>query len=178
MTKIVIAPQIIDFHCGKDYKKLFLAGGITNVRDWQTDMCDHLLVNLPNLLIYNPRRKIKPLKPDEDARQQIFWEWQALNAADAISFWFSLETSQPITLFELGRWTAFTEPKLELAGPLIEGGGIMKLRMDRKKLFVGIHPQYKRKLDVEYQLKIQCPDQKIVYTLEDLASQISEWCNC
>lgn len=85
--RIVQAPEKIPFCAG--YRTLFLAGGITNVRNWQLDMCN-LLADLPDLLIYNPRRDTAP----EDAKEQIVWEWRALGKSEAISFWFSNETLQ------------------------------------------------------------------------------------
>jgi hypothetical protein len=47
--------------------------------------------------------------------------------------------------------------------------------METKKLFVGVDPQYARRQDIEVQLKLQCPDLRVVYNLEELAEQIKKW---
>ena len=75
-----------------------------------------------------------------------------MSAADAISFWFPAETICPIVLFELGAWSRADKP-----------------------IFVGIHPDYQRKQDVEIQLSLARPDPKIVLSLSDLAQQIHEF---
>lgn len=44
--------------------------------------------------------------------------------------------------------------------------------MTDKPLFIGIHPNYPRRQDVEIQTSLVRPDIKIVYSLQDLAEQI------
>ncbi len=139
--KVITAPEFLE-----DGRSLFIAGGITGVKNWQLDLLN-LLKEL-DIIVYNPRREFAP----ENVEEQIFWEYSALRIADSISFWFSNETVQPITLFELGRWAGTHKP-----------------------MFVGVHPEYARRKDVEIQLKFQRPDIEIVYNLEDLAKQIKEW---
>ena len=46
--------------------------------------------------------------------------------------------------------------------------------MNHVKLFVGIHPDYQRKMDVEIQTLLVRPEVKIVYSVEDLAKQVFE----
>jgi len=55
----------------------------------------------------------------------------------------------PITLYELGTWL-----------------------MTDKPLFVGVHPAYARRLDVEIQTRLVRPEVKIVYSLAALAELI------
>lgn len=131
-------------------KSLFLAGGISNCKNWQKLMVK-LLSDAP-LVIFNPRRgrKFKFSKKVEQA--QIAWEYRYLRRAAAISFWFANETVCPIVLFELGAHS-----------------------MTDKPLFVGIDPLYQRRSDVEIQLKLARPDIKIVYSLADLVMQIKQW---
>ena len=86
------------------------------------------------------------------SNEQIEWEHRYLRSAETISFWFPCETFCPITLYELGAWS-----------------------MSDKTLFVGVHPDYPRKVDVEVQTKLARPEIEIVYSLSDLATQIRDW---
>ena len=142
--KVITAPEPL-----KEGKSLFLGGGITGCWDWQSVMLEGLK-NL-DILVFNPRRNFAP----QDAEEQICWEIHALKAAKAISFWFSHETIQPITLFELGRWTA----------KIAEG----------KPVFVGVDPGYERRKDIEIQLRVERPEIKVVCKLSDLIGQVKEW---
>ena len=132
-----------------DNKSLFLAGGITGCPDWQAEMVEKL--SDTDLTLLNPRRKDFPVDDPNAAKEQITWEWHHLDKAKAISFWFAKETVQPIVLFELGKW-------------------ITQMKM----LFIGIHPDYPRRQDVEIQTRLETIGIKIVYSLEDLAVQIKE----
>lgn len=126
---------------------LFIAGGITNCPDWQAELVESL--KNEDITILNPRRKNFPIDDPNASEEQIIWEFEHLKKADAVSFWFPKETLCPITLYELG-----------------------KISMTSKKLFVGVHPEYKRKRDIEIQTKLLRPEIKIVYSIKDLAGQI------
>jgi hypothetical protein len=129
---------------------LFLAGGISNCPDWQQETLDTLQKDL-DIVVANPRRTIYDDKAN--AVKQIEWEYEALNKAEVVSFWFPHETLCPITLFELGR---FSHDKT-------------------KPTLVGVHPQYQRKLDIEVQLRLARPEIEIVYSLQDLNTQIVDY---
>ena len=131
-------------------KSIFLAGGISNCYDWQSELSD-LLKNNP-LVILNPRRKNFPMNDPTAAKKQIEWEFVHMRKADAISFWFSKETLNPIVLYELGAHS-----------------------MTDKKLFVGLDPEYLRKVDIETQTALIRPDIQIVYSLDALGKQITNW---
>jgi hypothetical protein len=133
-------------------KSLFLAGGITGTSDWQSGLVK--MLDDQELVLLNPRRKNYNLNQKNIEENQIKWEFEHLNKADAVSFWFTPETLCPITLYELGKQCCLN-----------------------KKLFVGVHPDYKRKRDVEIQIRLIRPDVEIVYSLEDLAYQIKSWGN-
>lgn len=128
-------------------KALFLAGGIHGCSDWQRDMVD--LLRDTNLVVLNPRRAMFPIDDPQAKHEQVRWEYAYLRKAHAILFWFSPETLCPIVLYELGAWS-----------------------MTEKPLYVGIHPDYQRKQDVEIQTNLVRPDIKITSTLGDLARQI------
>lgn len=133
-----------------DVTSIFLAGGISNCPDWQQELVR--LLHDTDLILLNPRRANFPMDDPTAASQQIDWEHRHLRLANAISFWFCAEAMQPITLYELGAWS-----------------------MTDKPLFVGVHPDYPRRQDVEIQTKLVRPNIKIVYTLSGLANQIKQF---
>lgn len=129
---------------------LFAAGGISNCPDWQKDlrtMLDNKNVS-DDVIFINPRR-YNYIDSEHEAHIQIEWEEKYLMQSDIISFWFPKETLCPITLFELG-----------------------KMAMTRKRIIVGCHPEYKRKLDVKKQLSLIDDSYKVVESLEELSEQI------
>jgi hypothetical protein len=130
-------------------RSLFLAGGISNCPNWQSDLV-RLLEN-ENILLFNPRRKSFPANDPSASKKQIEWEYKYLKKADIFSFWFPKETICTITLYELG-----------------------KAYMTNKPIFVGINPRYERKLDIEVQTKLARPEIEIVYSLDKLAGQIKD----
>ena len=130
---------------------LFLAGGISNTHDWQTELVALLADVL--LVLLNPRRKDYPWHEPAAAQAQIEWEFRHLRRASAVAFWFPPETLCPIALFELGGRIA--EPK--------------------QSLFVGTHPEYKRRLDVEIQLKLARPELTVVSDIGALGEQVRAW---
>ena len=134
---------------------LFLAGGITGCPDWQQE----LVVRLQDLqvVLLNPRRANFPIGNPKAASQQIEWEHRHLRKADAIIFWFPSETLCPITLYELGAWSVYRDER----GP--------------KPLFIGVHPEYQRRQDVEIQTRLVRPEVQIVYGLPDLAECVKRW---
>lgn len=79
---------------------LFLAGGITGARLWQQEAIG-MLAGVQGSL-FNPRRSHD--FREEDADEQVEWEYRALRRSGAILFWFPPETLCPITLYELGVW--------------------------------------------------------------------------
>lgn len=145
--KYIQAPT--NYEPTQNEKTLFLAGGITGTINWQSKLVE--IIQDEDITIINPRQK-QYKENKEDAKQQITWEHGYLKKVAAISFWFTEETLCPICLYELGTWSNSEKP-----------------------LFVGINPNYKRKLDVEIQTKLARPEIEIVYSLNDLAKQIKEW---
>jgi hypothetical protein len=129
---------------------LFLAGGITGCPDWQKD----LVIRLQDepLVILNPRRASFPMEDTSAASAQIEWEYAHLRMATAIAFWFPYETLCPIALYELGAWS-----------------------MTGKKLFVGVHPEYQRRQDVQIQTALVRPDIHPVSAVAELAQEVVSW---
>lgn len=114
-------------------KMIFLAGGISNIWNWQEVVVSELNKVLgPDVICFNPRRDNFDMSNTKEAIRQIRWEHLWLTHADIIAFWFSSETLQPITLFELGTHTANRN----------------------KKIVVGVHPDYQRDFDVRTQIML------------------------
>ena len=128
-------------------RSLFLSGGITSCPDWQFEMVTRLTST--NLVLLNPRRQNFPIGNLKAAEEQITWEHNALRLATEILFWFPKETICPIVLYELGSWS-----------------------MSAKKIYVGVHPDYERRRDVEIQTRLVRPEVDIVNSIWELASQV------
>lgn len=144
--------KMVDNKLTENTYSLFLAGGITNCPDWQKEIVE--LLEPTYLTVLNPRRENFPIHNPDAALEQITWEHYALRFAQEISFWFPKETLCPIVLYELGAWS-----------------------MTKKKIYVGVHPEYERKQDVEIQISLVRPDVEIFYSLEELASNIQKYWN-
>ncbi len=112
------------------FESIFLAGGITNVYDWQAEVSKALADN--EVTIFNPRRANYNTLIPEIASEQITWEHHYLRLSHTVLFWFSHETLQPISLFELGS----------------------ALQRDQK-LIIGCDPKYARNFDVRLQCLLQ-----------------------
>jgi len=91
---------------------VFLAGGITNCSDWQSNVISTLqeldespeTCSLDSLVLFNPRRENFPINDPSAASTQISWEFQWLERADILSMYFANSSSdQPICMYELGR---------------------------------------------------------------------------
>lgn len=132
----------LDYLFSKPFK-LFLAGGISNCPDWQSDVIKRL--KDWKGIAFNPRRT--DFNMAEDGRLQIQWEHDHLIKADGVLFWFPAETLCPITLFELGKIAAGSKP-----------------------MWVGCHPEYKRRDDVIMQLKLMRPEVRVCNSLAQLTA--------
>src|SRR5262245_38763526 len=110
-------------------KSIFLGGGITSCPQWQPIMVD--LLKDTNLAVLNPRREHFDVTDPHIEVAQITWEFQHMNKATAIMFWFPCETLCPITLFEYGKWITQDKP-----------------------LFIGHHPDYQRRNDLHIQTRL------------------------
>jgi hypothetical protein len=126
---------------------IFLAGGISNCSDWQSEVIAKLADK--DVQLINPRRDDFDITNPDMSVEQICWEWEHLHAADAIIFYFAPETVCPITLYELGvHATNLTD------------------------IFVTCHPDYVRKLDVEIQLSLARPSVKVHDNIDDMIADV------
>lgn len=146
MSKYIEAPEEFD---GQG-QAIFCAGGISNCPDWQSQMVE--LLKSSSWTILNPRSAKFAIDDPHSSQKQIEWEYTHLRLAQVILFWFPSESICPIALYELGAWS-----------------------MTNKPLFIGIHPDYPRKQDIEIQTALVRPEIKIVYSLAELARQVFEF---
>lgn len=130
--------------------KLFLAGGISNCPQWQKEISERLLNEQSlkdyseKIIIFNPRCKDIP-----EERPQIMWEYDKLGKSDIISFWFSVGSLNPITLFEYGSHLK-----------------------SKKAIVVGCHPDYERRNNVITQTKLAKPTLKVNEDFEEFYTQL------
>ena len=90
---------------------LFLAGGISQCDDWQSEVIKVLkdieattMPALKNLVIFNPRRSTFDITNKNETVNQIHWEFNCLEHADLFTMFFANSPSpQPICFYELGR---------------------------------------------------------------------------
>jgi len=130
-------------------RAVFLAGGITDAENWQTQLIDSLQGIKATIL--NPRRKDFPMDDPNAGKQQIEWEYRHMEQADLIAFWFPPQTLCPIALFELGVCCESRVP-----------------------LVVGTDLNYARRFDVNTQLGLRRPDVAVVGSLDELAHAIEQ----
>ncbi len=127
-------------------KLIFLGGSISGAFDWQKDVAGKLI---PYFNVANPRRN-DYIWSDSEERTQITWEHFYLNQATILLFHFRFETLAPITLFEFGKHLGLAQ------------------YTPWKKIYVCIHPEYKRKNDVIIQTELENPElaKKISFDLD------------
>lgn len=96
--------------------KIFLAGSIEmgSAEDWQTKLIkeiDEFSLNKNNITIFNPRRDDwnsdwnsdwNQTIEDENFREQVKWELNALEQSNLILMYLDPDTKSPISLLELG----------------------------------------------------------------------------
>ena len=134
-----------------DTPSVFLAGGITGCEDWQAHVRRRMADD--RVVLLNPRRADFDVTRGDSAAQQIAWEWRHLHdpRTTATLFWFAPDAVQPIALFELGG---------ALAG--------------RRRIVVGTHPSYPRRLDVVLQAGHFDPDLVVHDDLDDVITATRE----
>lgn len=153
MALVIEAPnEVFNIENAKNVK-VFLAGGITNCPDWQSELIEKLKY-LPKVTIYNPRRANFPIDDPNASEEQITWEYIHLQNADVVVFWFSRGSLNPIVLYELGMW-----------GNSRAG----------RPMIIGIDPEYERKQDVVIQTVLAKPDAVFVDNLDLIAEGISNY---
>ena len=149
------APAYPGFGTIREWRKtVFLAGSITNAIDWQKETAKTLLN--AGFTVFNPRRESFDVNNENAEREQITWEHYFLTTAEIILFYFSYETLAPISLLELG--ATLERAKIE----------------QYKKIYIAIHPEYKRKNDVIIQTELRNSKfaKNITFNLDQTIQQI------
>ena len=157
---VITAVEPID--CFDTKPTIFLAGGITNCPGWHDEIIKMLEPYNDGVLL-NPRRKNFPIHDPNASKEQITWEFNALNRCSIFSMWFSAgESVQPICMYELGRHLAWAEHS----------------HRPFTCTLIGVEPGYKREQDVRIQSQLVAqPSQyqfDIASTLEQHANNILE----
>lgn len=134
------APNKIDI---KNKLSAFLAGGITNCEDWQTNV-ERRLSKFNSVTVVNPRRNDWKMDSDQikESAIQISWEYDYIRRVSDIIFWFTDDTLQPISLFELG-------------AALERNGENWNSDIKHQRIFLGADKNYKRRMDVVIQAKLE-----------------------
>jgi hypothetical protein len=165
MAKIIEAPQ--EYNRVPSNLTIFLAGGITNVPNWQKEVCDVLMEKFADkpLVIFNPRRENFPMSDPTAAQEQIKWEYDMLEKSYIFSMFFSAgESDQPICMFEYGKYLERSQwcPNWDL----------------NKRFVVTAEKDYKRYQDVMIQTLLVNPLIKVNTTLQehinDIVSKIEQ----
>lgn len=98
MAQIITAPSIEK----PVYPSVFLAGGITNCKEWQKEVIDEL--HYEEISIFNPRQEHFDVSDRNASYKQIEWEFERLEQMDIFSMYFcNSNSTQPICMYELGR---------------------------------------------------------------------------
>lgn len=139
--RIIVPPEQL-LSTSEYPRALFLAGGITGCPDWQEEV---LRTNFHGWNVLNPRRPNFDVSNPAMSDEQVDWEYDHLELADVILFWFAEKQIQPIALYELGSWARSTKP-----------------------IAVGCHPDYPRRWDVMKQLSRRRPGLPIHNNLPNL----------
>lgn len=111
--RVITAPE--EYKIQDDEVTVFLAGGICGCENWQDDVIQILKEidenerkegreGLDKLVLFNPRRESFPINDRMESRNQIKWEFDALERCNIFSMYFcSGDSDQPICMYELGK---------------------------------------------------------------------------
>lgn len=104
----VIKPPALDEEFSPENLEVFLAGSIEMglASDWQASLAN-MLKDVPNVILFNPRRDEWDSSWDQDIKhekfhEQVSWELDHLEESNLVVFYFDPLTRSPITLLELG----------------------------------------------------------------------------
>lgn len=138
MSQIILAPSKEE----PKYPTVFLAGGITNCRDWQDKVAEELK-DVP-ITVFNPRRETFDITDKNASYNQIKWEYERLEKMDFFSMYFcGGESVQPICMYELGRNIVRMQNRFPNDW--------------QDRIIVSVENGYKRKDDVIIQLGLCAP---------------------
>jgi hypothetical protein len=138
MSQIIIAPNL-DIPL---FTSVFLAGGITNCKDWQADVIKCL--EFEDITIFNPRQKKFDVTDKNASYKQITWEFERLERMDIFSMYFCEgDSDQPICMYELGRNVIRMQNRFPVDW--------------ENRIIISVENGYKRKTDVLVQTELCAP---------------------
>ena len=141
MAQIITAPSIEK----PIYPSVFLAGGITNCKEWQKEVIDEL--HNEEISIFNPRQEHFDVSDRNAFYKQIQWEFEKLEQMDIFSMYFcNSNSSQPICMYELGRNTVRMQNRFPSGW--------------EKRIVISVENGYERAQDVFIQTQL-CTNGKI-----------------
>lgn len=150
MSQVIMAPS----EESPVYTSVFLAGGISNCKNWQKMVIEELKYD--DLSVFNPRQEYFNIMDKNASCKQIEWEFKRLEQMDIFSMYFCDSISeQPICMYELGRNIVRMQNRFPSDW--------------QKRIVVGIEEGYKREGDVVIQLSL-CAPKICVYTNADPAA--------
>lgn len=138
MSRVITAPSM----ASAIYPSVFLAGGITNCPDWQSEVINAL--DCERIALFNPRREKFNITDPDSVFVQIAWEYDRLESMDIFSMYFcGGESDQPICMYELGRNIVRMQNRFPSDW--------------QKRIIVSIEDGYKRAKDVVIQMQLCAP---------------------
>lgn len=139
MAQIITAPSTEN----PIYTSVFLAGGITNCKEWQKQVIDEL--KSYDISVFNPRRESFDVSDKSATVKQIAWEYEQLERMDIFSMYFCDDNSdQPICMYELGRNIVRMQNRFPSDW--------------QKRIVVSVEKEYRRRQDVLVQLDLCAQD--------------------
>lgn len=149
--RVIEAPNPVKLRDGEI--SLFLAGGISNCKEWQKEVIKELSkMDTNNLVVLNPRRSDFDITNPNLGKEQIEWEFNALNNMDIFSMYFDNSDSvQPICFYELGRHIERMQHRF--------------VRDYRNRIIVNVVEGFSRSADVIIQTRLALGDKDYVRTI-------------
>ena len=143
-AQVIIAPSIER----PIYRSVFLAGGITNCKEWQKEVIKELKSD--DISIFNPRQEHFDITDKNASHKQILWEFERLEQMSIFSMYFCNDNSdQPICMYELGRNIVRMQNRFPHDW--------------QDRIVISVEDGYRRKADVVIQTEL-CAPQLVVAT--------------
>jgi hypothetical protein len=162
------APKVVTI---ENDLSVFLAGGISNCEDWQKHSAD-TLSQLEELTVINPRRNNWDMDDNvKESAKQIAWEFKYIRKTTDIIFWFTDDTVQPITLYELGAALQRNSEHWDDNLPFEDDKGFVK----GQRIFLGADENYTRLMDVKIQANLIGYKWKIKNDLDELLEDFANY---
>lgn len=145
MAQIITAPNIEL----PRFKSVFLAGGITNCKEWQKEVIEEL--KFEEISFFNPRQEHFDVSDKNASYKQILWEFERLEKMDIFSMYYCNDNSdQPICMYELGRNIVRMQNRFPSDW--------------EKRIVISVEDGYRRKADVLIQTELATQNKVFVYT--------------